>query len=94
MFINLLISKFSEYILILHKSCNYFIKELIEFPLFTKIKPSENVKSDDKTFELKILFIESNPGKSINSIFSLISSDNSIKLYASIGTVNKKNDLL
>ena len=58
-----------------------------------KIKPFENVKSGDKTFELKILFIESNPGKSINSIFSLISSDNSIKLNASIGTVNKKNAL-
>ena len=58
-----------------------------------KIKPFENVKSGDKTFELKILFIESNPGKSINSIFSLISSDNSIKLNASIGTVNKKNEL-
>lgn len=58
-----------------------------------KIKPFENVKSGDKTFELKILFIESNPGKSINSIFSLISSDNSIKFNASIGTVNKKNEL-
>ena len=59
-----------------------------------KIKPSENLKSGDKTSELKILFIESNPGKSINSIFSLISSDNSIKLNASIGRVNKKNNFL
>ena len=66
----------------------------MKFLYLQKIKPSENLKSGDKTFELKILFIESNPGKSINSIFSLISSDNSIKLNASIGTVNKKNDLL
>ena len=71
-----------------------FSDSKIEFPLFTKINPSENWIRCSRTLDLKMLFAESKPGKSINSIVSFTSSGKLIRSYASIGMFKRKKALL